>query len=146
MADPHGLPSRGASSAELLARLVSFDTTSGKSNLELIADVRAWLDACGVPYRVSTDVEGRKANLHAIIGPRAPGGIALSGHVDTVPVDGQAWTSDPFTLRQVDGRLYGRGTTDMKGFVACCLAAVPELAARPLKRPVHLFITYDEET
>ena len=140
------IPSRSVTATEMLARLVSFDTTSRNSNLDLIGFVRDWLDACGVAYRVSHDPTGRKANLHAIIGPRAAGGIALSGHVDTVPVDGQAWSSDAFTLRAADERLYGRGSTDMKGFLACCLAAVPALHARPLKRPLHLFITYDEET
>jgi acetylornithine deacetylase len=135
----------GASTAEILARLVSFDTTSRNSNLPLIAFVRDWLDRHGVFYRVSTDASGGKSNIHAVIGPREPGGIALSGHVDTVPVDGQAWTADPFVLRRDDGRLYGRGTCDMKGFVASCLAAVPALQARGLTKPVHLFITYDEE-
>jgi acetylornithine deacetylase len=146
MAHPIEMPARNATAAEILARLVSFDTTSRNSNLELIAFVRGWLDACGVPYRISLDPTGRKANLHAIIGPQTAGGIALSGHVDTVPVEGQAWSSDPFTLRAAGGKLYGRGSTDMKGFVACCLAAVPALASRPLRRPLHLFITYDEET
>ena len=131
---------------EMLARLVSFDTTSRNSNLELIAFVRSWLDQHGVSYRVSLDPTGRKANLHALIGPQVAGGVALSGHVDTVPVDGQAWSSDPFVLRAADGRLYGRGSTDMKGFVASCLAAMPGLQARKLARPVHLFITFDEET
>jgi acetylornithine deacetylase len=129
----------------MLERLVSFDTTSRNSNLSLIAFVREWLDANAVPYRVSTDAAGQKANIHAVIGPREPGGIALSGHVDTVPVDGQAWSGDPFTLRRSNGRLTARGACDMKGFVASCLAAVPDLCARPLTRPVHLFITYDEE-
>jgi len=132
--------------AAMLARLVAFDTTSRNANLELIGFVRAWLDRHGVAYRVSTDASGQKANIHAIIGPQAAGGIALSGHVDTVPVDGQAWSADPFTLRAADGRLYARGAADMKGFVAACLAAVPELAARKLARPIHLFITHDEET
>ena len=131
---------------EMLARLVAFDTTSRNSNLELIGFVRAWLDAHGVSYRISSDPTGGKANIHAVIGPDVAGGIALSGHVDVVPVDGQAWSGDPFVLREADGRLYGRGSTDMKGFVASCLAAVPLLMARPLARPVHLFITYDEET
>jgi acetylornithine deacetylase len=131
--------------AEMLARLVSFDTTSRNSNLALIAFVRDWLDRYGVAYRVSTDPTGQKANIHAIIGPREAGGIALSGHVDTVPVDGQAWSGDPFTLRARDGKLYARGSCDMKGFVASCLAAVPALQARTLARPVHLFISYDEE-
>ncbi len=131
---------------ELLDRLVSFDTTSRNSNLELIGFIRSYLDAHGVAYRISTDDTGRKANIHATLGAPAQGGIALSGHVDTVPVDGQAWTSDPFALRAEQDRLYGRGTTDMKGFVASALAAVPELLARRLSRPLHLFISYDEET
>ena len=141
-ADPH--PPR-ASTAELLSRLVAFDTTSRNSNLPLIAFVRDYLDAQGVPYRVSTDATGDKANIHAIIGPQQAGGIALSGHVDTVPVDGQNWSSSPFNLRRDNGRLYARGACDMKGFVAACLAAVPDMRARGLARPLHLFISYDEE-
>ena len=133
------------STAEMLARLVSFDTTSRDSNLALIEHVRAYLDGHGVPYRLSFDPSGTKANLHATIGPHAPGGVALSGHVDTVPVDGQAWTGDPFTLRRRGDRLVGRGAVDMKGFVASCLAAVPDLQAAGLARPVHLFLSYDEE-
>jgi acetylornithine deacetylase len=131
--------------AEMLARLVSFDTTSRNSNLALIGFVREFLDAQGIPYRISTDAAREKANIHAIVGPQEAGGIALSGHVDTVPVDGQAWTADPFTLRPADGRLYARGAADMKGFVAACLAAVPTIKARALVRPLHLFISYDEE-
>ncbi len=131
--------------AEFLARLVAFDTTSRNSNLPLIGFVRSYLDGLGVPYRVSLDATGQKANIHAIIGPQGAGGVALSGHVDTVPVDGQVWTSDPFTLRHQDGRLYARGACDMKGFVASCLAAVPDFLARSLVRPLHLFISYDEE-
>lgn len=130
---------------ELLDRLVSFDTTSRNSNLPLIGFVREYLDAHGVPYRVSLDETGQKANIHAIIGPQAAGGIALSGHVDTVPVDGQAWSSDPFTLRRDNGLLYARGSCDMKGFVASCLSAVPDFLARKPIRPLHLFISYDEE-
>ncbi len=129
----------------MLARLVAFDTTSRNSNLPLIDFVRNYLDAHGVPYRVSTDATGQKANVHAIIGPRQAGGVALSGHVDTVPVDGQAWSSDPFALRRAGDRLYGRGATDMKGFVASCLAAVPDFKSKRLARPLHLFISYDEE-
>jgi acetylornithine deacetylase len=133
------------STTELLARLVSFDTTSRNSNLPLIAFIRDYLDGFGVPYRVSTDASGQKANLHATIGPQEAGGLAFSGHVDTVPVDGQAWTADPFTLRRQDGKLFARGSCDMKGFVAACLAAVPDFQARALVRPLHLFISYDEE-
>jgi acetylornithine deacetylase len=133
------------STAEMLARLVSFDTTSRNSNLALIEFARGYLDAHGIPYRISTDATGEKANIHAIVGPPAQGGVALSGHVDTVPVDGQSWSADPFTLRRADGRLYARGSADMKGFVSACLAAVPDLKARKLARPMHLFISYDEE-
>lgn len=131
--------------AEMLARLVAFDTTSRNSNLPLIDHVRQYLDAHSVPYRISRNEAGDKANIHAIIGPQAAGGLALSGHVDTVPVDGQAWSADPFTLRRDGGRLYARGSCDMKGFVASMLAAVPDFQAKPLQRPLHLFISYDEE-
>lgn len=129
----------------MLERLVAYDTTSRNSNLQLIEFVRDYLDRHGVPYRISTDPTGQKANIHAIVGPQTAGGVALSGHVDTVPVDGQAWSSDPFALRRTDGRLYARGSADMKGFVSACLAAVPEMQARKLSRPLHLFISYDEE-
>ncbi|HSU06200.1 MAG TPA: M20/M25/M40 family metallo-hydrolase, partial [Acetobacteraceae bacterium] len=129
----------------MLARLIAFDTTSRNSNLELIGFVRGYLDAQGVSYRVSLNEDGAKANIHAIIGPQAPGGIALSGHVDTVPVDGQSWSGDPFSLRRRDGKLYARGACDMKGFVASFLAAVPDIKRRTLTRPVHLFVSYDEE-
>ena len=136
---------RRLSSTELLERLVSFDTTSRNSNLPLIDWVQTYLGELGVPCRLSHNADATKANLHAIVGPAGPGGVALSGHVDVVPVDGQAWTSDPFTLRAQGGRLTGRGATDMKGFVACCLAAVPGFLTAGLARPIHLFISYDEE-
>ena len=132
-------------STEILDRLVAFDTTSRNSNLPLIGWIQAYLDGFGVPYRLSHDATGEKANLHAIIGPHGPGGIALSGHVDTVPVDGQAWSTDPFKLRREGGHLVGRGSSDMKGFVACCLAAVPGFQSAGLRRPIHLFISYNEE-
>ena len=128
----------------LLERLVGIDTTSALSNVPLIEFVRAELAALGVEARVM--MEGDKANLHAIIGPRVAGGIALSAHVDCVPVEGQAWLADPFQLRRQDGRLIGRGTTDMKGFVACALAMVPAMLAADLVRPFHLCLTHDEET
>jgi acetylornithine deacetylase len=132
--------------AEMLAHLVAFDTTSRNSNLTLIGFVRDYLDGLGVPYRISTSAGGEKANIHAIIGPQGAGGLAFSGHVDTVPVEGQAWSADPFTLRRDNGNLYGRGACDMKGFVASFLAAVPDFQSKPLQRPLHLCITYDEET
>jgi acetylornithine deacetylase len=132
------------STTRMLEKLVAFDTTSRNPNTALIGFVREYLDSHGVPYTQSGSAE--KANLHAVIGPAVAGGIALSGHVDTVPVEGQPWSSDPFTLRESGGRLYARGSADMKGFVAAALAAVPALKARGLARPVHLFITHDEET
>lgn len=146
--DPHPAHSSVAlSTVELLARLVAFDTTSRNSNLPLIDFVRGYLGEHGVGFTESRSRDGNKANLHAIIGPQVAGGLALSGHVDTVPVDGQAWQSDPFTLRDDGhGRLYARGAADMKGFVASMLAAVPALQRLTLARPLHLFITFDEET
>jgi acetylornithine deacetylase len=133
------------STTDLLARLVSFDTSSRNSNLDLIGFVRTWLDIYDVPYRLSFDPTGRKANLHATMGPVQPGGLAFSGHVDTVPVDGQTWSGDPFALRRQNGKLIGRGACDMKGFIAALLAAVPHARARNLTCPVHLLLTYDEE-
>ena len=133
------------STRDILATLVSFDTTSSNSNLPMIDWIAAYLDQHGVSYHRSFDLSGRKANLHAIIGPQVKGGLALSGHVDTVPVLGQKWSRDPFSLCEHEGRLHARGTCDMKGFVASCLAAVPDLKALDLLRPVHLFISYDEE-
>jgi acetylornithine deacetylase len=139
------LPTDAPTTISLLERLVAFDTTSRNPNLPLIGFVRDYLDRHGVPYRISSNDTGQKSNIHAIIGPQTAGGVALSGHVDTVPVDGQAWTGDPFQLRRRDEKLLARGACDMKGFVAACLAAVPELQSRALTRPVHLFISYDEE-
>jgi acetylornithine deacetylase len=130
---------------EMLERLVAFDTTSRNSNLALVDFVREYLAGHGVPHRISFDATGSKANIHAVLGPPVSGGIALSGHVDTVPVDGQTWSTDPFRLHRDGEKLRARGACDMKGFVAACLAALPELAARPLSRPLHLFISYDEE-
>ena len=140
-ADPHPR----ATSEDILATLVGFDTTSRHSNLALVDWVEAYLERHGVPsFRVPNEV-GDKANLFATIGPEDVPGIILSGHTDTVPVDGQDWSSDPFALHARDGRLHGRGTTDMKGFLACCLAAVPAMRAAPLARPIHLALSYDEE-
>ncbi|ESR25576.1 acetylornithine deacetylase [Lutibaculum baratangense] len=132
-------------SAELLADLVAFDTTSRNPNLELISYVEAYLQDLGIPSERVPDETGEKANLWATIGPDDVPGIILSGHTDVVPVDGQDWTSDPFTLTERNGRLYGRGSTDMKGFLACCLSAVPAMRERRLARPVHLAFSCDEE-
>jgi len=130
---------------EILARLVSFDTTSRGSNLALIDYVEAELLALGVRASRVANADGTKANLYATLGPDAEGGVVLSGHTDVVPVDGQPWSSDPFALTERDGRLYGRGTCDMKGFLALALAAAPLFAGGRLKRPVHLAFSYDEE-
>jgi len=132
-------------SIEILEALVGFDTTSRNSNLPLIDWVEGYLGRCRVAYERIPDQAGVKANIWATIGPADKPGYILSGHSDVVPVDGQSWASDPFRLSRRDGRLYGRGATDMKGFVACCLAAVPDMTARRLERPIHLAISYDEE-
>jgi len=130
---------------EMLARLVAFDTTSRDGNIPLIEFVEAYLDGWGVPhFRVDYEA-GRKTNLYATIGPDIAGGIVLSGHTDVVPVDGQPWTSKPFELTARDGRLFGRGTADMKGFIAVILSLVPEFKAANLKSPIHLALSCDEE-
>lgn len=131
--------------AEILADLVAFDTTSRNSNLPLIAYVESYLARYGIASRRVYDDTGQKANLWATIGPDGEGGIVLNGHTDCVPVDGQAWSSDPFVLTERDGRLYGRGVADMKGFLASVLAAVPDMVERTLSRPVHIAFSYDEE-
>lgn len=132
--------------AEVLGRLIGFDTVSSKSNLALIDWAADWLDGHGIRATVVPSDDGTKANLYATVGPTdCTGGIVLSGHTDVVPVTGQAWTSDPFTLTERDGHLHGRGTCDMKGFLAVALALVPTWADRPLRQPIHLALTYDEE-
>ncbi|ACB24308.1 acetylornithine deacetylase [Methylobacterium sp. PvP062] len=131
---------------DMLARLVSFDTESDKSNLALIDAVSAYLDGWDVPYLRLPNAAGDKAAILATVGPMVDGGVVLSGHTDVVPVTGQAWTSDPFTLRVADGRAYGRGAVDMKGFDALALALVPDMIAAGLKRPIHILLSYDEET
>ncbi len=131
--------------AEILARLVTFDTTSHKTNMPLVRFVADFLGRHGVASQLIPTAEGDKASLFASIGPQGVSGVALSGHTDVVPVDGQTWDSNPFTLTLRNGRLHGRGTADMKGFLACVLAAVPDFARRPLKTPIHLVFSYDEE-
>ncbi len=131
---------------ELLRRLVAFDTVSTKPNVELIDWAAQRLEDAGFRCFVQPGDEPGKANLFATAGPDDVAGWMLSGHSDVVPVDGQAWSSDPFTLRERDGRLYARGSADMKGFLACVLDAAPRLAARRLYAPVHVVFSYDEET
>jgi acetylornithine deacetylase len=134
---------------EILDRLVAFDTTSSRSNLELIDWIADYLAGFGITAERSAASTG-KANLFATIGHpvgdgAGPGGVILSGHTDVVPVAGQEWHSDPFRLTERDGRLHGRGSADMKGFIALVLALVPEMASRPLAVPLHLAFTHDEE-
>ena len=133
------------STRALLQRLVAFDTTSRRSNLRLVEAVEDWLERHGVTSRRVYDPSGTKANFFATIGPARDDGVILSGHVDTVPVEDQAWSGDPFQLREDGDRLLGRGTADMKGFVAVALAKVPAMARAPLQRPIHLALSYDEE-
>lgn len=128
-----------------LTTLVAFDTTSRNSNTDLIDHIADYLVGHGIASRRVESDDGRKASLFATIGPAAPGGIVLSGHTDVVPVEDQAWSSDPFELVANEGRLFGRGTCDMKGFIACVLALVPEFVRLPLKVPLHLAFSYDEE-
>lgn len=133
------------SSLGLLQTLVGFDTVSQHSNLALIHFVRDYLAQYGIASQLVCNPEGSKANLYATIGPTDRGGVMLAGHTDVVPVTGQQWSSDPFRLDVRDGRAYGRGSADMKGFIASVLAAVPAFAAAALHTPVHIALTYDEE-
>ncbi|WP_069862923.1 acetylornithine deacetylase [Pseudomonas citronellolis] len=133
------------SSRDILARLIAFDTVSRNSNLALIKYIQDYLAGLGVDSELFFDEAGGKANLFATLGPRDRGGVCLSGHTDVVPVDGQNWSVPPFELSENDGRLYGRGTADMKGYIACVLAAVPAFLAQPLRVPLHLAFSYDEE-
>jgi acetylornithine deacetylase len=130
---------------EMLERLVSFPTVSRESNLPLIDFVEEYLGDHGVTSHRVYNEDGTKANLYAHIGPMVDGGVVLSGHTDVVPVDGQNWSTDPFTVTEKDGLLYGRGTCDMKGFNALALAHVPQMLAADLKRPVQIALSYDEE-
>jgi acetylornithine deacetylase len=129
----------------MIRKLVAFDTTSRNSNLDLIDFVRNHLEAEGVDSILVPDDTGKKANLYATIGPDDKPGIALSGHTDVVPVDGQDWSSDPWNLVERDGRVYGRGACDMKGFLGCVLTAVPQFRRTRLETPVHLLFSFDEE-
>ncbi|MCR9073757.1 MAG: acetylornithine deacetylase [Alphaproteobacteria bacterium] len=138
-------PERLDRAIAMTERLIAFDTTSRNSNLALIEDVKSYLGDLGIAARLTYDDDGGKANLWCTIGPEERGGIVLSGHTDVVPVDGQEWTTDPFSMVRKDGRLYGRGTCDMKAFVAIALSLAPEMAAAKLNVPIHFAFSYDEE-
>lgn len=130
---------------QTLEKLVSFDTTSRNSNLELIHYIDNYLKELGAETEWFSSSDGKKANLLAVIGPKTKGGIVFSGHTDVVPVDGQEWHSDPFTLTQKDGKLFGRGTSDMKSFIAVALALAPEFIKLKLSKPLYFAFSYDEE-
>ncbi|MDB5591391.1 acetylornithine deacetylase [Enterovirga sp.] len=136
----------GRTALDLLELLVGFDTESGVSNLRLIEAVESYLGELGVPSVRVPNADGSKAALFATVGPRDRGGVVLSGHTDCVPVAGQDWTGDPFRLRLREGRAIGRGAVDMKGFDALALAALPEALRAGLKTPIHILLSYDEET
>jgi acetylornithine deacetylase len=142
--NPNSEPDLTAS-LQVLERLIAFDTTSRNSNLELIQWVEAYFAARGVAFKRIASADGAKASLIARIGPEVEGGVVLSGHTDVVPVDGQDWASDPWTLSEREGKLYGRGTADMKGFIALALAHVDAALKAPLQRPLMFALSYDEE-
>lgn len=129
----------------ILARLISFQVLGGQSNLPILEFIESYLTAHGVQYHLVPHPTEAKKSLHCRIGPSVDGGVILSGHMDVVPVKGQAWDTNPFELVEKDGKLFGRGTCDMKGFLACCLAVVPEMVKAPLKTPIYLAFSYDEE-
>jgi len=130
---------------QMIEKLVGFDTTSRNSNLELIDWVQDYLKPFGARFSTVHDATGKKANLIATVGPEGDGGIILSGHTDVVPVDGQDWHTDPWVVTEKAGKLYGRGTSDMKSFIAIGLALVPEFMRRGIKTPLHFALSYDEE-
>jgi acetylornithine deacetylase len=132
-------------SIQHLEKLIAFPTISRDGNLDLIAYVQSVLNGFGIASQLVANEDGGKANLWATIGPADVPGIALSAHTDVVPVQGQNWSSDPFVMTRRDGNLYGRGTADMKGFIACCLSLAEAAATRKLQTPIHLAFSYDEE-
>ena len=131
---------------QLLAQLVSFPVLGGESNLSILNWIKDYLKSYGIQSFLVPNNENNKASLHCRIGPQVDGGVILSGHMDVVPVDGQDWKTNPFVLTDKgDGKLYGRGSCDMKGFLACCLAAIPEIINTDLKKPLYFAFSYDEE-
>lgn len=133
------------SSQTMLEKLIGFDTTSHLSNLDFMHFVQDYLLNYGITSDLIHNTEGNKANLHACVGDVETPGIILSGHTDVVPVEGQDWSFDPFELTEKNGKLYGRGTSDMKSFIAVVLAKIPEISAHSLSKPIHLAFSYDEE-
>lgn len=133
------------SAQDILSHLISFPVLGGQSNLPIIEWIKNYLDQYGVTYHLVPHATEAKASLHCRIGPSVDGGVILSGHTDVVPVEGQAWTSEAFELTEKGDKLYARGSCDMKGFIACCLACVPEMVKADLKQPLYFAFSYDEE-
>ena len=133
------------STKEILTRLVGYPVLGGQSNLTIIEYIKSMLEEHGVPYHLVPNAEGNKTSLHCRIGPAVDGGVILSGHTDVVPVEGQDWHTNPFALTEKDGKLYGRGSADMKGFIACCLGSLPLFLKADLKKPIYFAFSYDEE-
>jgi len=130
----------------ILAKLVSFPVLGGESNLSIIHWIKEYIESYDVEVNLLPNEEGDKASLFCRIGPEIDGGVILSGHTDVVPVEGQEWDTDPFVLTDIgDGKLYARGSCDMKGFIACCLAALPQMVAAKLEKPIYFAFSYDEE-
>ena len=130
---------------DMFERLIAFPTVSRDGNLALVHYCSALLAEAGIASRLFVEERGDRASLFATVGPDVPGGVVLSGHTDVVPVEGQAWTTDPFALTERDGRFYGRGAADMKAYIACALDAMLAASARRLSKPLHLALSYDEE-
>lgn len=130
---------------EMIEKLIGIPTVSRDSNLELITFVSDYLAQFGIESRTVANETGDKANMYATVGPNVEGGIILSGHTDVVPIDGQPWDTDPFTIVEKDGKLFGRGTCDMKSFYAIALAQVPQMLEKGIKKPIHFALSYDEE-
>ncbi len=131
---------------DILTKLVSFPVLGGESNISIAKWIEAYLTEHGVAYKNVPNEDGTKRSIHCRIGPAVDGGVILSGHMDVVPVKGQTWVTDPFVLTDGgDGKLYGRGSCDMKGFIACCLAALPDMVRAQLSKPIYFAFSYDEE-
>ena len=130
---------------EMLDKLISFDTVSRNSNLPIIEFIKDYLQSYGIVSHLVYNDDKTKSNLYANVGPSELGGVILSGHTDVVPIDGQNWSSNPFKIKEANGKIYGRGTCDMKGFLAICLALVPEMINAKLNKPIQLALSYDEE-
>lgn len=130
---------------QILAKLVSFPVLGGENNLEIINWIKNYIEDFGITTTLVPNEEGTKASLHCRIGPAVDGGVILSGHTDVVPVEGQDWDTNPFELVEKNGKLYARGSADMKGYLACCLAAIPTMLKTNLKKPIYFAFSYDEE-